>query len=192
MEQVVPEKPVTTMFPFPQLMEEEASGLEVAEGPELQLSATATPTDPEWMYVAEALDAAEHSARARQSAYSSLLTERTWTAATRHSNPSVDLLVCLERHRDIGFRYVDIQRQIVMTHGSEDKRVPVENVKWMAEQINRRAATNWSPDAKREFVERGGCEMRVLAGEGHGLMASPTVMADVLAEIGREWTSSKW
>lgn len=31
------------------------------------------------------------------------------------------------------------------------------------------------------------CELRILEGEGHGLMASATVMSEVLAEIGREW-----
>lgn len=193
-DQVVPERPITTMFPLPELVEDEMSGLEPLNRLSLNLNLTATagPTDPDLTFVAEALDAAEHSARQRQSVYSTLLTERTWTMATRNSNPAVDLLVCLERHRDVGFRYVDIQRQIIITHGSEDKRVPVENIKWMGEQINRRAATNWSPDAKQEFRERGGCEVRVLQGEGHGLMASPSVMADVLAEIAREWTGARW
>lgn len=190
MDQVLPEKPVNTMFPLPEIVEDDLPGK--PSMPSLNLTATATPTDPDLAFVAEAMDAAEHSARERRTAYSSLLTERTWTLATRNSNPAVDLLVCLERNRDIGFRYVDIQRQIVITHGSEDKRVPVENIRWIGEQINRRAATNWSPDAKQEFRERGGCEVRVLPGEGHGLMASPGVMADVLTEIGREWTATKW
>ena len=192
MDQVPPEKPITTMFPLPELVEEDISGLQTLRRPSFTLTATASPTDPEFTFVAEALDAAEHSDRQRRSAYSALLTERTWTLATRNSNPAVDLLVCLERHRDVGFRYVDIQRQIVITHGSEDKRVPVENIRWMGEQINRRAATNWSPDAKMELREKGGCEVRVLAGEGHGLMASPSVMADVLADIRKEWTGKRW
>ncbi|KAL1306978.1 hypothetical protein AAFC00_005611 [Neodothiora populina] len=188
MDQVEPEKPVNTMFPLPEVGEDELAEM---EPPTLNLSATATPMDPELTFVAQALDAAEHSARERKSAYSSLLTERTWTLATRNSNPAVDLIVCLERHRDIGFRYVDIQRQITITHGSEDKRVPVENVRWIGEQINRRAAANWDPDARQELKERGGCEVRVLPGEGHGLMASPGVMADVLSDIARQ-SAARW
>lgn len=31
------------------------------------------------------------------------------------------------------------------------------------------------------------CEVRVLEGEGHGLMASAAVMGGVLMEIAREW-----
>jgi hypothetical protein len=31
------------------------------------------------------------------------------------------------------------------------------------------------------------CEVRVLEGEGHGLMASATVMGNVLMEIAKEW-----
>lgn len=190
-EVVVPEKPVQTMFPLPGLTEEDASAPEVVERPIFDVSATATPTDPAFTFAADALNAAEHSHRERQAAYSTLLTERTWTLATLNSNPAVDLLVCLERYRDIGFRYVDIQRQIVITHGSEDKRVSADNVKWIGEQINRRAATKWSPDAKDERREMGGCEVRILPGEGHGLMASPAVMADVLTDIAGEWVRKR-
>lgn len=193
LEQVVPEKPVNTMFPLPQLdNEEDAHNLEPVRQPSVHLGATATPTDPDFSYVAEALNAAEHSARERQSAFSAMLTEQTWTLATYASNPAVDLIVCLERYRAIGFRYVDIQRKIVITHGSEDRRVPVENVKWIGEQINRRAAMSWNPDGNEDTRERGGCEVRILPGEGHGLMASPGVMADVLTEISGEWTRMKW
>ena len=31
------------------------------------------------------------------------------------------------------------------------------------------------------------CEVRVLEGEGHGLMASANVMSSVLTEMGKEW-----
>ncbi|GAB7348518.1 hypothetical protein MBLNU459_g6917t1 [Dothideomycetes sp. NU459] len=188
---VVPEKPVKTMFPLPGLSEEDASALETTDRPTFDVSATATPTDPAFTFAADALSAAEHSERERQAAYSTLLTERTWTLATMNSNPAVDLLVCLERHRDIGFRYVDIQRQVVITHGSEDKRVSAENVRWIGEQMNKRAAVNWSPDAKEKRREMGGCEVRILPGEGHGLMASAAVMADVLTDIAGEWVGKR-
>ncbi len=66
--------------------------------------------------------------------------------------------MCLERRHTIGFRYVDITRPVVIHHGSRDTRVPVENVKWLGKTMRR-------------------CEVRVLEGEGHGLMASAAVMA---------------
>ncbi|KAF3767212.1 hypothetical protein M406DRAFT_321507 [Cryphonectria parasitica EP155] len=104
----------------------------------------------------------------RQATYDVRLTQAIWELATRGANPAVDLLVCLERRHTIGFRYVDITRPVVIHHGSRDTRVPVENVKWLGKTMRR-------------------CEVRVLEGEGHGLMASATVMGTVLMEISKEW-----
>ena len=104
----------------------------------------------------------------RKSKYDARLTEAIWEAATTGANPAVDLLVCLERRQPIGFRYVDITRAVVIHHGSKDTRVPVENVKWLGKTMRR-------------------CEVRVLEGEGHGLMASAGVMGNVLMEIASEW-----
>jgi len=100
--------------------------------------------------------------------YDARLTEAIWEAATTGANPAVDLLVCLERRQPIGFRYVDITRAVVIHHGSKDTRVPVENVKWLGKSMRR-------------------CEVRVLEGEGHGLMASAGVMGNVLMEMAGEW-----
>ncbi len=72
----------------------------------------------------------------------------------------------LERRHTIGFRYVDITRPVIIHHGSRDTRVPVENVKWLGKTMRR-------------------CEVRVLEGEGHGLMASAQVMGGVLMEVSR-------
>lgn len=119
----------------------------------------------------DAMIAAAESAlaeRKRQETYDSRLTQSIWELATTGANPAVDLLVCLERRHTIGFRYVDITRPLVIHHGSRDNRVPVENVKWLGQTMKR-------------------CEVRVLEGEGHGLMASPKVMGGVLIEISREW-----
>lgn len=150
----------------------------------LMLSATATPTDPAFTYASTALNAAEHAERERQAVYSSRLTQRTWEYAIRDSNPATDLLVCLERHREVGFRYTDISAAVVITHGAEDKRVPVGNVRWLGDQMNRAVLAN----PASEFETRnGGCEVRVLEDEGHGLMASPTIMGDVLTEISGYW-----
>ncbi|KAL4905706.1 hypothetical protein BDW74DRAFT_12130 [Aspergillus multicolor] len=106
--------------------------------------------------------------RERQMDYDTRLTHKIWELATTHANPAVDLLVCLERHQPIGFRYVDITRNVVIHHGSRDTRVPVDNVRWLGQTMRR-------------------CEVRVLEGEGHGLMASATVMGNVLMEIAKEW-----
>lgn len=112
--------------------------------------------------------ASEAASRERQEAYDTRLTHAIWELATTGANPAVDLLVCLERRHTIGFRYVDITRPVVIHHGSRDTRVPVENVKWLGKTMRR-------------------CEVRVLEGEGHGLMASAAVMGTVLMEISKEW-----
>ncbi|KGO65114.1 hypothetical protein PITC_013730 [Penicillium italicum] len=104
----------------------------------------------------------------RQRDYDARLTYKIWELATTNANPAVDLLVCLERRQTIGFRYVDITRSVVIHHGSKDPRVPVENVQWLGKTMRR-------------------CEVRILEGEGHGLMASAGVMGNVLTEIAKEW-----
>ena len=104
----------------------------------------------------------------RQHNYDTRLTEAIWEYATTDANPAVDLLVCLERRQPIGFRYVDITKAVVIHHGSKDTRVPVENVKWLGKTMRK-------------------CEVRVLEGEGHGLMASAGVMGNVLMEMAKEW-----
>ncbi|KAJ5698444.1 hypothetical protein N7462_000449 [Penicillium macrosclerotiorum] len=106
--------------------------------------------------------------RERQRDYDTRLTHRIWELATANANPAVDLLICLERRQTIGFRYVDITRSVVIHHGSKDTRVPVENVQWLGKTMRR-------------------CEVRILEGEGHGLMASAGVMGSVLTEIAKEW-----
>lgn len=104
----------------------------------------------------------------RRQDYNERLTYAIWEAATANANPAVDLVTCLERRQAIGFRYVDIIRAVVIHHGSKDTRVPVENVKWLGKLMKR-------------------CEVRVLDGEGHGLMASASVMGSILTEVAREW-----
>lgn len=106
--------------------------------------------------------------RERQQDYDTRLTHRIWELATTNANPAVDLLICLERRQTIGFRYVDITRSVVIHHGSKDTRVPVDNVQWLGKTMRR-------------------CEVRILEGEGHGLMASAGVMGSVLTEIAKEW-----
>ena len=104
----------------------------------------------------------------RRADYNERLTYAIWEASTTNANPAVDLVACLERRQPIGFRYVDIVRAVVIHHGNRDTRVPVENAKWLGRSMKR-------------------CEVRVLDGEGHGLMASASVMSNVLTEMAREW-----
>ena len=105
---------------------------------------------------------------ARRAAHDAALTQAIWARATTGANPAVDLLVCLERRQPIGFRYADIAKAVVVHHGARDSRVPPENARWLATAMRR-------------------CEVRILEGEGHGLMASAAVMSGVLGEIAREW-----
>jgi pimeloyl-ACP methyl ester carboxylesterase len=162
----------------------------------LYMSATSTPTDPAFTYASTALNAAEHAERERQAIYTSRLTQRTWEYAIRDSNPATDLLVCLERHREVGFRYTDVSAAVVITHGAEDKRVPVNNVRWLGDQMNRMAS--YGPRGGMSVQSRdiyaidqevggGGCEVRIMEDEGHGLMASPTIMGNLLTEIAEYW-----
>ncbi|CUS14868.1 unnamed protein product [Tuber aestivum] len=129
------------------------------------VTATEKPSPEEAVIAAALASAAE---RERQMSYDERLTHAIWTLSTRNANPAVDLLVCLERNRPVGFRYVDITRAVVIHHGARDTRVPVENVKWLGKTMRR-------------------CDVRILDGEGHGLMASAVVMGGVLDEIAAEW-----
>ncbi|WEW55668.1 hypothetical protein PRK78_001101 [Emydomyces testavorans] len=130
--------------------------------------ATSDPSDPKAESAVVAAAAAARSDRERQSDYDNRLTHAIWELATTNANPAVDLLVCLERRHTIGFRYNDITRAVVIHHGSKDTRVPVDNVRWLGKTMRR-------------------CEVRILDGEGHGLMASAAVMGNVLMEMGKEW-----
>lgn len=196
MDQFMPDLNPMENFPIPVAEEGKAGQSQSGLVP---MSATATPMDPSFEYAASALNAAEHTEKERKEQYTTLLTARTWELAVRDSNPATDLLVCLERHRDVGFRYTDVNREVIITHGSEDKRVPVANVKWLADQMNRKAMAGAETRASGGSVpqSRDGwdgdpssqrCEVRILEGEGHGLMASPLIMGDVLTEIAGYWS----
>ena len=102
----------------------------------------------------------------RQSEFDVRLTLAIWDAATSNANPAVDLLVCLERYKTIGFQYTDVDLPVVILHGSQDTRVPVENAKWLGGMMRN-------------------CETRILDDEGHGLMASATTMGEVLTDVAK-------
>ena len=44
---------------------------------------------------------------------------------------------------------------------------------------------------RADVLANGGCEVRILEGEGHGLMASPLIMGDVLTEIAGYWSAQE-
>ena len=150
------------MYPGPQNGQDGSNG-----GPDTtDMTKLCANDDPE--VVAAAAAAAVEVNRERQTTYDNRLAHTIWDLATTNANPAIDLLVCLERRQPIGFRYVDVDKAVVLHHGTRDTRVPIENVKWLGKAMRR-------------------CEVRVLEGEGHGLMASGSVMGSILMEIAREW-----
>lgn len=131
----------------------------------LTLTNRADPNYEEHKRLQEALTIAE---RERQRAFDERLTFAIWDRATANANPATDLIVCLETKQTIGFRYEDINRPVVIHHGSKDSRVPVANVRWLGKLMRK-------------------CEVRILEGEQHGLMASAQVMGNVLTEMATDW-----
>jgi len=128
------------------------------------LTLSATPANEKQQHARDELSLAD---RERQRAYDERLTFAIWDRATTNANPATDLIVCLETKQTIGFRYEDIIKPVVIHHGSKDTRVPVDNVRWLGKLMRR-------------------CEVRILEGEQHGLMASAQVMGNVLTEMASE------
>ncbi|PVI03160.1 alpha/beta-hydrolase, partial [Periconia macrospinosa] len=113
-------------------------------------------------------DALSQAQRERRQEFDERLTFAIWDRATANANPATDLIVCLETKQTIGFRYEDINRSVVIHHGSKDSRVPADNVRWLGRLMRK-------------------CEVRILEGEQHGLMASAQVMGNVLTELASDW-----
>jgi pimeloyl-ACP methyl ester carboxylesterase len=130
--------------------------------------AAANPSDPNYEAQQRMKEELTLAQRERQRAFDERLTFAIWDRATAHANPATDLIVCLETKQTIGFRYEDINRPVVIHHGSKDSRVPVDNVRWLGKLMRK-------------------CEVRILEGEQHGLMASAQVMGNVLTEMASEW-----
>ncbi|OCL12429.1 alpha/beta-hydrolase [Glonium stellatum] len=130
--------------------------------------AAANPSDPNHETAKNVKAALTIAEQERQHAFDERLTFAIWDRATSNANPATDLIVCLETKQTIGFRYEDITRGVVIHHGSKDSRVPVDNVRWLGRLMRR-------------------CEVRILDGEQHGLMASAVVMGNVLTEMAKEW-----
>ncbi|ORY09694.1 hypothetical protein BCR34DRAFT_625636 [Clohesyomyces aquaticus] len=133
----------------------------------LTLAAT-NPSDPNYERARSMKQALTLKEQHRQHEFDERLTFAIWDRATTNANPATDLIVCLETKQTIGFRYEDINRAVVIHHGSKDSRVPVDNVRWLGRLMRR-------------------CEVRILEGEQHGLMASAAVMGNVLTEMAADW-----
>lgn len=127
-----------------------------------------SPTDPNHEKAKSMKEALSLAQRQRQQEFDERLTFAIWDRATANANPATDLIVCLETRQTIGFRYEDINRSVVIHHGSKDSRVPVDNVRWLGRLMRK-------------------CEVRILEGEQHGLMASAQVMGNVLTEMASDW-----
>lgn len=130
--------------------------------------APATATDSDQDQTQSLQDALSEAERERRQEFDERLTFAIWDRATANANPATDLIVCLETKQSIGFRYEDISRSVVIHHGSKDSRVPADNVRWLGRLMRK-------------------CEVRILEGEQHGLMASAQVMGNVLTELASEW-----
>lgn len=130
--------------------------------------AASNPMDPNYERAKNMKDALTIAERERQQEFDERLTFAIWDRATANANPARDLIVCLETKQTIGFRYEDINRAVVIHHGSKDSRVPVDNVRWLGRLMRK-------------------CEVRILEGEQHGLMASAQVMGNVLTEMASDW-----
>lgn len=130
--------------------------------------ALANPADPNYEKAKRMKEALTQVERQRQQEFDERLTFAIWDRATTNANPATDLIVCLETKQTIGFRYEDINRSVVIHHGSKDSRVPVDNVRWLGRLMRK-------------------CEVRILEGEQHGLMASAQVMGNVLTEMASDW-----
>ncbi|KAF1846600.1 alpha/beta-hydrolase [Cucurbitaria berberidis CBS 394.84] len=127
-----------------------------------------SPADPNYEQTKRMQEALSLAERERQHAFDERLTFAIWDRATTNANPATDLIVCLETKQSIGFRYEDINRPVVIHHGSKDSRVPADNVRWLGRLMRK-------------------CEVRILEGEHHGLMASAQVMGNVLTEMASDW-----
>ena len=84
-----------------------------------------------------------------------------------------DLLAILERpgSRPWGFSYTDVRKHVKVWYGDKDERIGIASVRWM--------------EAKMKD-----CEVKIIKGEGHGLLTNAEVVVEVLESIAAEWKRS--
>ncbi|BGP13246.1 hypothetical protein JCM10213v2_001165 [Rhodosporidiobolus nylandii] len=94
-----------------------------------------------------------------------------------------DLLVLLERtstastgKKGLGFEYRDLRAPVKVWYGDHDDRISLGSIRWLEREIT-------------ENGKSGECEVKVVEGADHGLMAHGRVMLEVLESIAAEWSS---
>lgn len=167
----------------------------ISQGADLTRTSTAATTTT----AQETESAREEARQARRKAYDAALTPRIWDLATTGANPSVDLLICLERHRPIGFLYSEVgAKPSIPTLGEKPSKfissgptgAEVDGNQWpgMGVVIHHGTKDGRVPVENVRWL--GGrmvrCEVRELEGRGHGLMGEAGVMGMVLTEVAKE------
>lgn len=115
----------------------------------------------------------------------------------------MDLLICLERHRPIGFSYSEVgAKPAVKTLGERAGKTidagptgaEVDGNQWpgMGVVITHGVKDGRVPVENVRWLggRMGRCEVRELEGLGHGLMGEAGVMGGVLGEMGAE--AQRW
>ncbi|KAF8338171.1 uncharacterized protein EI90DRAFT_3041930 [Cantharellus anzutake] len=82
---------------------------------------------------------------------------------------SADLMAILERDsRPWGFSYTDVKQPVKVWYGDRDDRIGIGSVRWMERTMK-------------------DCTLKVLEGEGHGLLTNADVVVEVLESVAKEW-----
>ncbi|GAA5851067.1 hypothetical protein JCM8547_009170 [Rhodosporidiobolus lusitaniae] len=80
--------------------------------------------------------------------------------------------------RGLGFTYRSLRNPLKIWYGDRDDRISLGSVRWLEREVNENG----------ESRESGvGCEVRVVEGADHGLMANGKVMLEALESIASEW-----
>ncbi|GAA6030113.1 hypothetical protein JCM8097_009267 [Rhodosporidiobolus ruineniae] len=100
------------------------------------------------------------------------------------SGGTSDLLVLLERtssssagaKKALGFAYADLEAPLKVWYGDRDDRISLASVRWLEREVKERGRD-------------GRCEVKVVEGADHGLMANGKVMFEVLESIAADWST---
>ncbi len=84
---------------------------------------------------------------------------------------SADLMAILERgdSRPWGFSYTDVNQPVKVWCGDRDDRIGIGSVRWMERTMK-------------------DCTLKILKGEGHGLLTNADVVVEVLESVAKEWS----
>ncbi|GAA5896986.1 hypothetical protein JCM6882_007323 [Rhodosporidiobolus microsporus] len=88
---------------------------------------------------------------------------------------TADLLVLLDSaKKGLGFEYRDLDCPVKVWYGDKDDRISAGSIRWLEREVKERG-------------RKGVCEVKVVEGADHGLMANGRVMLDVLESIAADW-----